>query len=106
MFGGRGDAVEFVYQHITRTFSSESHFLAIYQRAQSGGACDGGNASLGKKTDFADMAAEYFCTQFEDVSADRILPAHTDISIGQFTRVARVLEVLQELRRVHADILS
>ena len=58
-------------------------------------AGDGGGATAAEETDFADAARFESGEKFEDVAADRI--AHFDGcgGAGQFARVARIAEVIE-----------
>ena len=74
--------------------------------AEGGGACHGGNASLGAEPDFGEVAVVGYGGQFKDVAADGILLAHANRGLLKFAGVARVLEVIQKLGRVHVAILT
>jgi hypothetical protein len=64
-------------------------------------ASHGRNASLREKTDFRDVPVRDPHAQFQNIAARWIFDLHGRVRIGDFARVARMLEVIQKLRRIH-----
>ena len=59
------------------------------------------DAALGLELDCDDPARVELHADTNDVSAHRILNLYGGVCVGQISRVARVLEVIEELRGIH-----
>ena len=74
--------------------------------ANRGRACHCGNTAFCTKSDLRESAVIGGGGKFKDVAADWILLAHAQGSVVQLSGMAGVLEVVQELGRIHALILT
>ena len=74
---------------------------SLHQLRKRRTASHSGNASFGQKTDFCNLSVLNPHAQFQNIAASRILDLHDCVGIGNFTRVARILKVIEKLRRIH-----
>lgn len=65
----------------------------------------GGNTPLGSKAYLRNAPGDHFHGQLQDVATRRVLDLCGRVRIGDFARIARVLEVIENLWRVHATRL-
>lgn len=103
---GRRETAKFAEQLIASHSGSGCHGLTTNQFGERRSAGDGGNAALGLKTDFGDYSVVHPSGKFQDVAACGILELNRGVGVGKNTGVARVLEMIDELRRVHGDIVG
>ena len=75
--------------------------LSLHQFGQQRGASHGGNASLGEKSDFLDAAIGDSQCQLQDIAAGRVFDLGGGVGICHFAGIARMLEVIENLGRVH-----
>ena len=79
------------------------HAFSLHQFCECRTASHSGNASFGKKTDFLHMAVRNFHAQFQNVAASWIFDLRGCVRIDDLARVARMLEVIEKLRRIHCE---
>jgi hypothetical protein len=79
------------------------HGSSLHQMCERRTASHGGNAAFGQKTDFRDMAVRNLYAQFQNIAASWIFDLHGCVRISQFARVARILKVIEKLRRIHPE---
>ena len=75
--------------------------LPLHQFGEERSASHGRNTTLCEKSNFIDAPASYSQGEFENIAAGRILELDRGIRIGHFAGIARMLEVIKNLRRVH-----
>jgi iron complex transport system substrate-binding protein len=97
---------EFADQLIASDNRSLGEVLATNQLGEGRSAGDGGNAALSLKSDFGDNSVIHESCEFQDVAARGVLELNRGVWVVENTGVARVLEMIEELRRVHADIVG
>jgi len=78
----------------------------VREFANRGRACHCGNTAFRTKSDLRESAVIGGGGKFKDVAADWIFLAHAQGSVVQLSGMAGVLEVVQELGRIHALILT
>jgi hypothetical protein len=76
---------------------------SLHQFRECRTAGHGGNTSFRKKADFRDLAVCNLHGEFQNVAAGWIFDLHGRVRIGDFARVARMLEVIQKLGRIHPE---
>jgi len=74
------------------------HCFTLQHFGEHGGASHGGNASLGEKSDVFDSSGRHAQSKFQDISAGRIFNLGGGVRIDDCARVARILEVIEDLR--------
>src|ERR1700730_8642035 len=79
--------------------------LSLYQLGQQRGTGHGGNTSLREKPNFIDASADDLQSEFQNVAARRIFDLARCIGIGHFAGIAWMLEVVENLGRVHRQEL-
>ncbi len=76
------------------------------QFSQLRAAGDGGNATFGAETDLNDPAVGDPQGELEDVATDRVFKLSTSVSASEFADISRILEMIENLGRVHEEIVS
>ncbi len=72
--------------------------FSLQQFGEQRGASHGGNASLGEKSDVFDASGRHSQSEFQDIAAGRVFNLGGGVRIGDCARVARMLEVIEDLR--------
>ncbi len=103
--GSFGQTSDRLYQFIPVQPARFVHCSSLYQFRQQRPAGHGGNTSLGSKADFRHAPADDFHGQLQDVTTRRVLDLHRRVRFGDFARIARMLEVIENLSRIHATRL-
>lgn len=75
---------------------------AAHQLRERRRACHRRHAAFGAKADFVNPPARYFKSEFENIATSGILNLNRSIRRIQNARIARMLKVIENLRRVHA----
>ena len=72
--------------------------LPLHQFGEQRGACQGGNTSLGEKPDLFYASRRHPQGEFQDIPAGRVFNLDRGVGIGDGAGVARILEVIEDLR--------
>jgi hypothetical protein len=75
--------------------------FSLHPFGQERGTGYGGNAALGEKSDFRDAAIGNSQGKFQNIATGRVLDLGGGVGIHYCSRVAGVLEVIEDLGRVH-----
>lgn len=101
-FGQTSDGLHHLFPAQPASFV---HGSSLHKFRQQRPAGHGGNTSLGSKADLNHAPADDLHGQLQDVATRRVLDLCGRVRIGDFARIARVLEVIENLWRVHATRL-
>lgn len=104
--GGRRNASDGAQNLLTSQERGRGKRLSADQFGERRPTGDGGNAALSLKSDFGDNSVIHESCEFQNVPACGILELNRGVVVGKNTGVARVLEMIEELRRVHGDIVG
>ena len=80
--------------------------LALNQFRDGGTAGHGGNTSFRAETDLGDAVSLQLERQLQYIATGRIFDLRRCVRIGDFSGVARVLEMIEKSGRVHRIIVS
>jgi hypothetical protein len=94
------------HQFLPAQLAGRGHSSSLHQFRERRTASHSGNASLSKKADLYDATVRDLKAQFQDVTASWIFDLHGCVSIQNFTRIARMLEVIEKLGRIHKRIVT
>jgi len=75
--------------------------LPFRQLGHRGSTCNRRHTAFRTKTELHNATGIHLDRELEDVAANRVLNSYTGIRIRKLTRVARVLEVVEKLGRIH-----
>jgi len=75
--------------------------LSLHHFAQQRRTGHAGDATLRQKSNFIDTSSVYFHCQFKNIAAHGIVDLDGYVRIDHFSRVARMLEVVEDLRGIH-----
>ena len=104
---GRGRNTSYLAKDVgARESGSSRRGLPLHQQGERRTTRYGGDAALGLEADFANYVAGHCCCEFQDIPAGRILELNGSMGVGQDAGVLWTFEVLQELRRVHGNIVG
>ena len=73
----------------------------IYQFCYRGSAGHGSHAALRAKANFRNSTIFDLCRELQDIPARGILHLRPSVGIRHFSCIARMFEIIEELRRVH-----
>ena len=79
--------------------------LALNELSERGAAGHGADTPFGKETDFFDAIAGEFERQLQNIATCWIFNLHGCIRIGNCSGITRMLEVIENLGRVHPEHL-
>jgi hypothetical protein len=77
------------------------HRFPLDQFSKQRAACHGRNASLSQEPRLHNLLTVHLYAELQNIAARWILQLHNRIRVGNFSRVPRMLEVIQHLSGVH-----
>jgi hypothetical protein len=86
--------------------SSFSESPTLDQFSQSRCACHGGHTTLGLESDFRNPPSLDLQSQTKHIPARGVLNLRRRVSSRNFAGVARILEVIEQSRGVHTEIVN
>jgi hypothetical protein len=105
MRGGLRQAPDFANQLFPAHVPGFVYTLAIDQLRDGRPAGHRRNTALGAKANVGDSVAFQFNCEFKNVSASGVLQLRGGVGGFDFTRVSRVLKMVQEFGRIHKAIV-
>jgi len=99
--GGGRNAADCVDQLVARYRSGLCEGLVADEFSEGRCAGDGRNASFRLKTDVGNRALGNCGSEFQDIAASGVLELYRGMRFMENAGVARVLEMIEELRGIH-----
>ena len=100
-----GQAADRFHQFLPAQLPGFGDSPSLQQFGEQRSAGHRGHASLGEKAKFLDASIDDFQGELEDIATCRVFDLDRRVRIGNFTGIAWVLEVIENLRRVHREKL-
>ena len=96
-----GQSADRLYQLLAFDLPRLSQGLSRNYFCQQGTAGHGRYAPLCFESGLGDLAIFHLQPQFQNVATSRVFELHRDVSVGELSRIPRVLKVIQYLLRIH-----